>query len=228
MKKFVILETKEPKVRYLQASESGLIRIKRAIEIKRWEKVDKRWIKAAKTSVENLENFWNRLKIPEDDFIRICQAVDVDWEDIRQRGHFFTTLRTKIKDAEILKASLRDLGIVMKTEAEVRGDGQRVLADVVAVLEGGYDIGFSQNTEGSYDIIADLWGVAEKYNQTELIQSICRKYAVNKTLVEAKQRGVIKKMKCPRCTSSQIGKYGYFQGKQNYICRNCGTQFTDF
>jgi len=47
-------------------------------------------------------------------------------------------------------------------------------------------------------------------------------------LAEVKQRGVIKKMKCPRCTSTQIGKYGYLHGKQNYICRNCGTQFTDF
>ncbi|WP_441351162.1 IS1/IS1595 family N-terminal zinc-binding domain-containing protein [Tolypothrix sp. NIES-4075] len=35
-------------------------------------------------------------------------------------------------------------------------------------------------------------------------------------------------MKCPRCTSTQIGKYGYFHLKQNYRCRNCGTQFIDF
>jgi len=33
----------------------------------------------------------------------------------------FSTLRTKITDAEILKASLRDLGISVKTEADVRG-----------------------------------------------------------------------------------------------------------
>ncbi|WP_422614306.1 transposase-like zinc-binding domain-containing protein [Calothrix rhizosoleniae] len=34
-------------------------------------------------------------------------------------------------------------------------------------------------------------------------------------------------MKCPRCGSTQIGKYSYFQGKQNYKCQNCGTQFKD-
>ena len=54
----------------------------------------------------------------------------------------FSTLRTKISDAEILKTSLRDLGIVVKTEANVRGyNGQRVRADIVAILEGEYDLG---------------------------------------------------------------------------------------
>jgi predicted RNA-binding Zn-ribbon protein involved in translation (DUF1610 family) len=223
-----ILETKEPKVLYLQASEEGLIRIEQAIEGRRWEKVDKRWIKAAKTSVENLENFWNRLKIPEDDFIRICQAVDVDWRDIRQGSHF-STLRSKMTDAEIIKATLRDLGITVKTDADVRGyNGMRVRTDIVAVLEGECDIGWTRNSDGSFDMICDLWCVAKKHNQTILINSISQKYAVNKTLADVKQRGVLKKMKCPKCTSTQIGKYGYFQGKQNYKCRNCGTQFTDF
>jgi hypothetical protein len=38
----------------------------------------------------------------------------------------FSTLRTKITDAEILKTSLRDLGINVKTETDLRGyQGQR-------------------------------------------------------------------------------------------------------
>jgi hypothetical protein len=107
-----------------------------------------------------------------------------------QMSHF-STLRTKITDAEILKASLRDLGISVKTEADVRGyNGQRVRSDIVAVLEGEYDLGWSRNSDGSFDLIADLWGVAKKHNQTELINSINQKYAVNKTLAEVKQRGL--------------------------------------
>jgi len=95
----------------------------------------------------------------------------------------FSTLRTKITDAEILKASLRDLGISVKTEADVRGyNGQRVRSDIVAVLDGEYDLGWSRNTDGSFDLIADLWGVAKKHNN--------QKYAVNKTLSEVKQRGL--------------------------------------
>ncbi|MEL6489250.1 MAG: DUF1257 domain-containing protein [Cyanobacteria bacterium J06634_6] len=103
----------------------------------------------------------------------------------------FSTLRTKITDAEILKSSLNDLGVVTKTEANIRGyNGQNVRADIVAVLEGDYDIGWSRNADGSFDLIADLWGVAKKHNQTELINSINQKYAVNKTLAEVKRPGL--------------------------------------
>ncbi|NJM96456.1 MAG: DUF1257 domain-containing protein [Phormidesmis sp. RL_2_1] len=103
----------------------------------------------------------------------------------------FSTLRTKISDAEILKSSLSDLGVSVKTEANIRGyNGQNVRADIVAVLEGDYDIGWSRNADGSFDLIADLWGVAKKHNQTELINSINQKYAVNKTLAEVKRPGL--------------------------------------
>jgi hypothetical protein len=100
----------------------------------------------------------------------------------------FSTLRTKITDAEILKTSLQDLGVNVKTETDLRGyQGQRVRADIVAILEGDYDLGWSRNSDGSFDLIADLWGVAKKHNQTELINSINQKYAVNKTLSEVQQ-----------------------------------------
>ncbi len=223
-----ISESKESKASNLKATEHGLEIIEEAITRKYWEKLDLRWVRASNTSIEILEQFWQQLEIPEDDFIRICEAVDVDWEDIIIQGSHFSTLRcSKITDAEILKKSLRDLGISVKTDADVRGfNGQRVRADVVAVLEGEYDIGWSPNSDGSYDLIADLWGVAKKHDQTVLINSIIQKYFVNKTLAEVKQRGVIKKMECPRCSSTQIFKYGYYQGKQNYKCQNCGTQFT--
>jgi hypothetical protein len=103
----------------------------------------------------------------------------------------FSTLRTKISDAEILKSSLSDLGITVKAESDVRGyQNQRVRADIVATLEGEYDLGWSRNADGSFDLIADLWGVAKRHNQTELINSINQKYAVNKTLSEVKRPGL--------------------------------------
>ena len=103
----------------------------------------------------------------------------------------FSTLRTKITDANILKASLRDLGINVKVDADVRGyNGQRVRADIVATLDGEYDLGWTLNPESSYDLIADLWGVAKKHNQSELINSINQKYAINKTLSDVKERGL--------------------------------------
>ena len=103
----------------------------------------------------------------------------------------FSTLHTKITDAAILKASLSDLGISVKVEAHVRGyNGQHVRSDIVAVLDGDYDLGWSRNSDGTFDLIADLWGVAKKHNQTELINSINQKYAVNKTIAEVKQQGL--------------------------------------
>lgn len=103
----------------------------------------------------------------------------------------FSTLRTKITDAEVLKQSLRDLGITVKTDAEIRGyNGQRLRADLVAELDGDYDLGWSRNADGSFDLIADLWGVAKKHNQTELINSINQKYAVNKTLADVRRPGL--------------------------------------
>lgn len=103
----------------------------------------------------------------------------------------FSTLRTKITDVEILKSSLQALGIATKTNADMRGyHGQQVRADLVAVLEGDYDLGWSANSDGTYDLIADLWGVAKKHNQTDLINSINQKYAVTKTLADVQQRGL--------------------------------------
>lgn len=103
----------------------------------------------------------------------------------------FSTLRTKITDAEVLKSSLKDLGITVNTDAAVRGyNGQHIQADIVATLDGDYDLGWTRNADGSFDLIADLWGVAKKHNQTELINSINQKYAINKTLAEVKQRGL--------------------------------------
>lgn len=103
----------------------------------------------------------------------------------------FNTLRSRLTDAEMLKASLRDLGITVKTNSEVRGTGcQRAHADIVAVLEGDFDLGWSRNADGSLDLIADLWGVARKHNMAELLASINQKYAVNKTLAEVRRPGL--------------------------------------
>ncbi|NJN76195.1 MAG: DUF1257 domain-containing protein [Synechococcaceae cyanobacterium RL_1_2] len=103
----------------------------------------------------------------------------------------FSTLRTKITDAKVLVKSLRDLGIEVNNNADVRGyNSQSIRADIVALLEGDYDLGWSANADGSYDLIADLWGVAKKHNQTELINSINQKYAINKTLSEVKSKGL--------------------------------------
>lgn len=103
----------------------------------------------------------------------------------------FSTLRTKIIDAEILKTTLHDLGIQVKHNAEVRGHNQqKIRADIVAVLEGKCDLGWSYNSSRQLDLVADLSGIAKERNLTELTSAINQKYAVNKILAEIKQSGL--------------------------------------
>jgi hypothetical protein len=103
----------------------------------------------------------------------------------------FNTLRSKLIDVEILKESLHSLGLIVKTDAVVRGsDGQHIRADIVAVLEGDCDLGWSRNADGSFNLIADLWGVARRHNMPGLINSINQKYAVNQTLAAVKRPGL--------------------------------------
>ena len=118
-------------------------------------------------------------------YIRYLAAQSLS--QIDRAGHF-SVLRTKITDIDILIKSLRDLGIRFKTNAECRGHkGQMVRCDIVAVLEGYYDLGWSQNNDDTFDLIADLAGVDKKYNHEKLITSINQKYAVNKSLADAER-----------------------------------------
>ena len=95
----------------------------------------------------------------------------------RELGHF-SVLRSKITDPECLKSALHSLGIYVKTNADVRGsNGQRVRCNVVSVLEGNYDLGWSINSDGTFDLVVDLWGVSRKHNQTALINGIYQRYA---------------------------------------------------
>jgi len=103
----------------------------------------------------------------------------------------FNTLRSKLTDVAILQDSLRQLGFVVQTDAMVRGsDCQSVRADIVAVLEGGYDLGWSRNANGSLDLITDLWGVARKHDMSQLLNAINQKYAVYQTLAAVQRPGL--------------------------------------
>jgi hypothetical protein len=81
----------------------------------------------------------------------------------------------------------------VKEQSDVRGyNGNRVQADIVAVLEGEFDLGWQLQDDGSFSLIGDLWGVSKKHNQAELINSINQKYAINKTLAEAATNQALK------------------------------------
>jgi hypothetical protein len=71
----------------------------------------------------------SRINIPISNSSR-SEYIPPDAKNIDSSGYVgghFSTLRTKITDVELLKKSLRDLGISVRTDADVRGySGQRV------------------------------------------------------------------------------------------------------
>lgn len=104
----------------------------------------------------------------------------------------FSTIRTKITEGEILKSSLKNLGFVVKENADVRGyNGSTVRADIVAVLEkADYDLGFTRGDDGSYGVVGDVWGIGKGYNFHQLVESITQKYAVEHATNQAKAKGL--------------------------------------
>lgn len=103
----------------------------------------------------------------------------------------FSTLRSKLTDANILQASLRDLGMTVKINAEVRGlCGRRVPAEIAVVLEGNCDFGWVRQPDGSFALLADLQGLAKQHNLADLMNAVNQKYAVNKTMQDVKRPGL--------------------------------------
>ncbi len=94
----------------------------------------------------------------------------------------FSELRTKICDIDALKLALADLGYEVKENDRVRGSFENygsIRADIIAVLdrESG-DIGWKQNKDGTYTLVADLLGLARQNNPNELIGSILNQYEI--------------------------------------------------
>jgi hypothetical protein len=103
----------------------------------------------------------------------------------------FSTLQSKLTNGELLQTSLHDLGMTVKTNARVRGlCGQSVHADIMVVLDGECDLGWSRRSDGSFALVADLWGVARRHDVAKLMTAVNQKYAVNQTLAAVKRPGL--------------------------------------
>jgi Protein of unknown function (DUF1257) len=104
----------------------------------------------------------------------------------------FTNVRTKLTDLEALKAALADLGYrVTDGGVAIRGwRGTSQQADLAARL-GSFDIGFTRGADGTYDAVADWWGVRtyEGTTQAEFMRRVTQRYAYHKVLGEARRQG---------------------------------------
>ncbi|MEG4403772.1 hypothetical protein [Microcoleus sp. MON2_D5] len=69
----------------LRASQQGLDQVEKAIHAKkRWKRNSITWQQAADTSEATLKRFWRKIPIKRQSFLRICEAVGVNWEEVAE------------------------------------------------------------------------------------------------------------------------------------------------
>ena len=109
----------------------------------------------------------------------------------------FTAVKTKIKDLACLVRAIKDLGFEF-TQAEalqqvrVRGyQGQTTDAVLSIKASKTYDIGVKVSADGTYEFVADWWGVETTRGVTEkqFIQQLTRRYSYHKVMDEVKKKG---------------------------------------
>jgi len=106
----------------------------------------------------------------------------------------FTKVKTKIFDKGVLEQALKDLNYQISPVNVVHGFGDAKSADFVINLNKSSksEIGFTKNKDGSYDMIADWWGVnLTTGKHQDDVNQITQRYAYQKVLVEVKKRGFV-------------------------------------
>jgi hypothetical protein len=108
----------------------------------------------------------------------------------------FSKCSTKIKNLASLKLALEELGLAftessVDVQAKVRGwQGAKVDA-ALSIDMGKYDIGIVQNQDGSYDMVADWWGVeiTKGISQEEFVDQVNQQYAYQQIVVTCEENG---------------------------------------
>ena len=107
----------------------------------------------------------------------------------------FSRLKTKFRHREALIQCLTDLGHTVEMNATIQGHEGKHSVDIAVKTRGGYGIGFVQAADGSYDMVADWWGVkgtgqkriaVELKKQAETIQ---KEYVKKMVLTETAKDG---------------------------------------
>lgn len=87
-------------------------------------------------------------------------------------------VETKIKNLDILKKAIKDMGLAYYEGQELVGSYTRnwdtadKAVDLVLGIEGRKDIGFKKNANGFYDIVGDFYGIrmGEKSLKDKVLQ----------------------------------------------------------
>jgi hypothetical protein len=106
----------------------------------------------------------------------------------------YSRVKTQFHNREALIACLKQLGYEVEIDTVVRGHHGEHTVDI-AVKQKGYGVGFVKAPDGTYDMVADWWGVAgadERKMTQELAQAagtIQKAYAQKMVLEQAKADG---------------------------------------
>lgn len=109
----------------------------------------------------------------------------------------FTSVKTKIRSLTSLVRALKDLGYEF-TQAEehqkvhVRGyQGQTTDAVLSIHASKTYDIGVKLTADGTYEFVADWWGVetTRGVGEQDFIKALTRRYSYHKVMEEIKKKG---------------------------------------
>lgn len=112
-------------------------------------------------------------------------------------GSHFTTVKTQLKDKELLVSSLKDIGVDEVRVAEpgellqVRGwRGEISSAEIAIPQPNGQDIGFRFNpNRQSFEMVADLEFWDMKSNVEIFMSKLTQRYSVNAVLQSAAEGG---------------------------------------
>jgi hypothetical protein len=108
----------------------------------------------------------------------------------------FTKCDLKITNLVALKRALADLGHTF-TEAKdevgvvVRGyKGQKLNAEV-SIDMGKYDIGVVKQQDGTYELVADWWGIetTRGTQEKEFVEELNQKYAYQRVVMACEEQG---------------------------------------
>ncbi len=99
----------------------------------------------------------------------------------------FTTIQLQIKEGELLKETLEDLGYTVECNSSVRGYlWNRTRADYVIRQKNGFDLGFRRNGD-QYELVSDFWGA--RIDQSAFMEQVMQRYAHKQLMATARQQG---------------------------------------
>jgi hypothetical protein len=108
----------------------------------------------------------------------------------------FTKCDLKITNLVALRRALEDLGhkLIVAEEGqqvEVRGyKGAKLKADICIDM-GKYDIGVVKAADGTYEMVADWWGIETTRGTTEkeFVEEVNQKYAYQRVVMACEEQG---------------------------------------